>query len=162
MSTQNDVLRKRCLVSIFNQKKSNSKDQDGMTLVEVVVAILIFLIIMLGGMNYFILPQSNIIKEKKKRLAIFAAHQKLEELTAKSYDELTVALNEKGKSIKIGSYAAKRKTTIAYIDDAADGKGFKDKDKNIVDYKYITVEIYSYDQNNNSISLSTIVSKYGK
>ncbi|MFQ5639839.1 MAG: prepilin-type N-terminal cleavage/methylation domain-containing protein [bacterium] len=138
------------------------KDQDGMTLVEVMIAILIFLIIMVGGMNYFIQPQVIIARQKIERLAIMAAHSRLETILALNYDDITTALNEKGVKIVLAKITGVRKTTIKYVDDPADGKGLSDKDGETIDYKTITVKIAWPGVKNRSLVLSTKVSGFEK
>ncbi len=61
------------------------KDETGTSLVEVMVAMVVFMIIMVGGLTYFTLPQSTAVREKIKRLAFAAAHQRMETLLALDY-----------------------------------------------------------------------------
>lgn len=140
---------------------SKFRDQDGTTTVEVMSAILIFMIIMVGGLNYFFLPQAIIARQKMKRLAISAARQKMESLLALNYNQLTSALNESGTVVSLGTVSGSRKTTITELDDPADGLSGNDADGNLVDYKIITVEISWSDGNNQTVSLTSRVSEFG-
>ena len=45
----------------------------------------VFIIIMVGGLNYFTLLQSTAVREKIKRLAFAAAQQRMETLLALDY-----------------------------------------------------------------------------
>lgn len=133
-----------------------------MTLVEVMVAILVFLIIMVGGLNYFVLPQTVIVRQEVKRLALSNALQKMESLAALSFAQLNSSLNESGTSLTLGSVSASRQTTITEVDDPADGQGVFDGDGDLVDYKNVVVEISWNDGNSQVITLSTEVSKFGR
>lgn len=138
------------------------KDQGGMSLIEVMIATLIFIIIMLGGMNYFVLPQSMIVREKTRRLAILAAHRKIETLTALDYDKLKKDLSQSKSPVSLGKVKGWLKTTITFVDDPADGQQLNDLDKDLVDYKTIAIEISWVDGNQQEILLTTNVSKFGK
>lgn len=136
-------------------------DQDGMTLVEVIMAILIFTIVMVGGLNYYTLPQAVIHRAKVKRLAVAAAHQRMETLMAMSYASLTTDLNGSA-TIDLGGTSVTRSTTVTEVDDDADGTGLNDNDANTVDYKMVTIEISWDDGNARKITLRTKVSEFGK
>lgn len=127
------------------------QNQNGMTVVEVMSAILIFAIIMVGGLNYFFLPQAIIARQKMKRLAIVDARQKMESIAALNYDQVTSALNESGVPVTLGTITGTRNTTITEIDDPADGLDTNDADGVVVDYKNITVQISWNDGNNQQI-----------
>jgi len=129
-----------------------------MTLVEVMIAVLIFTVVMLGGMNYFALPKSAIVRQKVKRLAISAAHDHLDSLASLDYDRITRALNERGRKISLGKLAATRTTIITLVDDRADGLGANDADGDRVDYKIFTVRIRW--GRSRSLALSSAKSKY--
>ncbi len=70
------------------------KDETGTSLVEVMVATVVFMIIMVGGLTYFTLPQSTAVREKIKGLAFAAAHQRMEALLALDYTAITADSNE--------------------------------------------------------------------
>jgi len=65
------------------------KDETGTSIVEVTIAMVVFMIIMLGGLTYFTLPQSTAVREKIKRLAFAAAHLRMEALLALDYRHRT-------------------------------------------------------------------------
>lgn len=133
-----------------------------MTLVEVMIAILIFLIIMVGGMNFFTLPRSILSREGARRLALAAASSRLESLLALDYLSLDAGLNESATKLKLAGFEATRKTTVSAMDDPKDGKGLLDTDGNPVDYKKVTVEIHWFDGLNQQVVLTTYVSEFGK
>ncbi len=66
----------------MRQKYLIAHNQNGTSIVEVMIAIAVFMIIMIGGLNYFTLPQSTVAREKIKRLAFAAAQQRMETLLA--------------------------------------------------------------------------------
>ncbi len=113
--------------SRFKQKAGEDvlslPNQDGTTLVEVMVGMLVFLVIMLGGLQYFALPQNIIVRQKLKRLAVSVAQQKMESIIALGYNQITTALNESATVVSLGSINGTRNTTITEFDDLANGQG---------------------------------------
>ncbi len=136
-----------------------TSNEHGMTLIEAMIAIFIFMVIMVGGMNYFTLPKSTIVQQKSKRLAVAAAHQQMEALAALSYVQISTALNETATVIPLGNITGTRATTVRLVDDPADGTGRRDRDGNVVDYKTYTVKI-SWGKDK-SISFSSARSDFG-
>ena len=45
------------------------KDEPGTSIVEVMVATVVFMIIMVGGLNYYVQPQSIMVREKIRQFA---------------------------------------------------------------------------------------------
>ena len=144
-------MRHTCLI-VHNQK--------GTSIIEVMIAVTVFIIIMIGGLNYFTLPQSTVAREKIKRLAFAAAHQRMETLLALDYTAITADSNEASTPLTLATKAASRNTTVTEVDDAADGLGGSDADSETVDYKSITIEITWNDGNNKSASITTNVSEF--
>ncbi len=138
------------------------QNQDGTTIVEAMSAILIFIVIMVGGLHYFFLPQAIFARQKIKRLAIVDARQKMESVATLGYNQVSSALNESGVPVVLGTITGSRTTTITEVDDPADGVGANDADGVLVDYKKITVQISWNDGNNQQISFSTNVSEFGR
>ena len=134
------------------------KDENGTSIVEVMVAIVVFMIIMMGGLNYFLQPQSMIGRQKIKRLAISAAQSRMETLLALDFTQITSDSNETNTSVLLGSITGLRSTTVTAIDDAADGLGGSDADGDTVDYKTILVELSWTAGSDQAISFSTKVS----
>ncbi len=46
------------------------KDESGSSIIEVMLATVVFMIIMVGGLNYYVQPQSIMVREKMKRFAV--------------------------------------------------------------------------------------------
>ena len=63
--------------------------QKGMTLVEVMVAMIIFVIGMVGGLTYFLYGRGHISQSQHRRGALQLASQKIEELKATDYSSIT-------------------------------------------------------------------------
>ncbi len=136
-------------------------NQKGTSIVEVMIAVFVFMIIMVGGLNYFTLPQATVAREKIKRLAFAAAHQRMETLLELDYIAITADSNETATPVTLATRTASRNTTVTEVDDAADGLGGSDADSETVDYKSITIEITWNDGNNKSASITTKVSEFG-
>lgn len=137
-------------------------NQDGSSVVEVMVAIVVFMVIMLGGLNYFTLPQVHSARQKMKRLAVSAAKERLETILALGFTGVKTDSNETNTSVTLAGITGNRNTTITYVDDSADGTGGSDADSDTVDYKGITVNITWNNGTSQSVSLTTHVSAYGQ
>ncbi len=134
------------------------RNQIGTSLTEVMIAVVVFLIIMVGGLNYFLLPQSTIARQKIKRVAISAAQRRMESLLALSFSDVTTDSNETDTAVLLGSITALRSTTVTLVDDAADGLSGADSDADTVDFKSITVDLSWNSGGNREVSYTTIIS----
>ena len=119
------------------------------------------MVIMIGGMSYFTLPQASNARQKMKRLAVSEAKQRLETFLGLGFHAVVTDSNETGTSVTLAGLTGSRDTTITYVDDAGDGTGGSDADSDSVDYKTITVSISWNDGNSRSISLSTKINAFG-
>ena len=128
---------------------------------ETMVAIAVFMIIMIGGLNYFTLPQAIVGREKLKRLAFAQAHQRMEALLELDYTAITADSNETATPVTLATRTGLRNTAVTEVDDPADGLGGGDADADSLDYKSITVDITWNDGNNKSASITTRVSEFG-
>ena len=63
--------------------------KSGTTLIEVMIALIIIALIILGGGMFFFYGRVNIIREAHRRAAVLVASQRLEELKAADYSEIT-------------------------------------------------------------------------
>jgi len=50
------------------------KDETGSSIIEVMVATVVFIIIMVGGLNYYVQPQIIRVREKIRRFATYAGY----------------------------------------------------------------------------------------
>jgi len=96
-------------------------------MIEVLIASLILLISVIGGVAFFSANHANLIYSTQQRLAIWSAADKLEELKGADYN----SLNSEIENITLSKYTAQRTTTVVDIDE--DGGG--------TDYKEVTVEV---------------------
>ncbi|MCH8875174.1 hypothetical protein IH824_20840 [candidate division KSB1 bacterium] len=120
-------------------KSKQFRNQPGASIVEVTIAMVVFIIIMVAGVNYYFLPQATIGRQKTKRLVVSAARDKMEKLIALQYAGVTPDSNETNTPVTVGNTTINRTTTITEVDDAADGLSGADADSDTVDYKLITV-----------------------
>ena len=137
------------------------KDETGSSIIEVMVATMVFIIIMVGGLNYYVQPQITIVRQKIKRLAISSAQSRMEILRALHFTAITSDSNETDTPVALGSINGLRTTTVTTVDDTADGLGGADADADTVDYKTIAVTISWTSGGERQISFSTKVSAYG-
>lgn len=140
------------------QNKRILRSQHGTTLIEVMIGMLVFLIIMLGGIQYFLLPQTTTARQKIKRLATSQAETRLEQLKSLNYALITAAFNETDTPVTLGSISGLRSTTISNIDDPEDGLGVSDSDGQTIDYKTIRVDISWVAGKQQTISMTSAVS----
>lgn len=64
-------------------------NQKGVTLVEIMVAILIFTIVMLGGLVFFFYGRAHISHSNHQRAALGLAKERMEMWKADDYDNIT-------------------------------------------------------------------------
>jgi Tfp pilus assembly protein PilV len=81
------------------------KSAAAVTLIEVMVAVLIVTIVMIGGSLLFVTGRSQINQQKHRRAAVQLAAQKLEELKAGDYDAITIGDTEESLSLEDLSYS---------------------------------------------------------
>ena len=66
------------------------KDETGSSIIEVMIATVVFIIIMVGGLNYYVQPQIiEPARQKIKRLAISSAQSRMEILRALDFTAST-------------------------------------------------------------------------
>ncbi|KAA3657642.1 MAG: hypothetical protein DWQ10_12870 [Calditrichaeota bacterium] len=132
-------------------------NQRGVSLVEAMIAIVIFMIIMIGGQTYFVRSKSLIAYENVKRRAVAAAVRKMESMVSLDYAALNSSLNEDDVPVNLGTRTGTRTTTVISVDDAADGEGLDDYDGNTADYKQINIEVAWKTNREYSIEISRYV-----
>jgi len=136
-------------------------NERGVSLVEVMFAVIIFMIIMLGGLTYFTLPQSIREREKMRRLAVVSANHRMETLMALDFTAVTSDSNETNTPVTIGKVSGTRNTTVTDVDDAADGTGGSDSDGDTIDYRTITIDVKWNDGKDRQVTLTTKLSEFG-
>lgn len=85
------------MLTILNPKK-------GTSLIEVIVAIFIFVIMVIGGISLFVHGRSQIHLRKHYRAASQLAAQKFEELKAGNYDDMVAGETTEYVSVEDLSY----------------------------------------------------------
>jgi len=74
---------------------TKSKMRKGITLVEVMLAVLVFVVAVLGTSYAFAFGRGEIKRQEQQRIAVLLAGQGLDELKATEYDEI-----KQGETIK--------------------------------------------------------------
>ena len=87
-----------------------TKSKKGTSLVEVMVAVLIFTIVIAGGSFLFVTGRSQISLRGHYRVALQLAAQKLEELKADNYDDIEEGETEESFSLEDLSYSRTTET----------------------------------------------------
>ncbi len=83
--------------------------KKGVTLIEVMVAILIFMIVMLGGLVFFSYGRTHISYSNHQRIALELTKEKIELWKADDYSHI---VNENEPVISLGGYQFNRSTVI--------------------------------------------------
>lgn len=133
-------------------------DESGVTLVEVLIAIVIMTILLVGGLQFVSVGREAVTVERYYRIARMIAESRLEDARRYAYHSLATSLSETNTPVTLGNVSGTRTTVVADIDDPFDGSGAGDADSNSVDYKKITVTVNWASKH--SLSLETYVSRY--
>ena len=144
------------MIKYFNIEKYLS-DESGSTLVELMVAIVISTIIMVGGLQFFYGGKLFLNHGKSRRIALAIAEQRIETVLRYPYNQMADSLSEVNTAID-GKWT--RTTTVTGIDDETDGLGAGDSDGNTDDYREITITVDWGESSNKSISLINYISEY--
>lgn len=134
-------------------------NESGTTLVEVMVAIIITTIIMIGGLQFFYGGKLFLNHGKSRRIALAIAEQRMETVLRYPYNQMADSLSEAGTVID-GNWT--RSTTVSGIDDDTDGLGADDSDVNTDDYRKIVVTVDWGESSNKSVSIKNYISEYGQ
>ena len=133
--------------------------ESGTTLVELMVAIVISAIIMIGGLQFFYGGKLFLNHGKSRRIALAIAEQRMETVLRYPYNQLADSLSEAGTVIG-GKWM--RSTTVSGVDDDTDGLEGGDSDGNTDDYQEITIMVDWGESSNKSISLINYISEYSQ
>jgi len=127
-------------VALFNSK-------TGTTLIEVMIALMIIGIIIIGGGMFFFHGRVNIVREAHRRAAVLVASQRLEELKAANWDDI------------VGKYAEK-----IVPEDLPEEYGLPDGEMDTEahwvggdDYLEVTVTVRWSDSTANTVSSTTLI-----
>ena len=146
------------MIKYFNIEKYLS-DESGATLVELMVAIVITTIIMVGGLQFFYGGKLFLNHGKDQRIALAIAEQRMETVLCYPYNQMADSLSE--VSTVIGGKWT-RGTSFSGVDDETDGLGAGDSDGNTNDYREIAVTVDWGESSNKSISIQNYISEYSQ
>jgi len=133
--------------------------ESGTTLVELMVAIVISAIIMIGGLQFFYGGKLYLNHGKSRRIALAIAEQRMETVLRYPYNQVADSLSEAGTVIG-GKWT--RSTLVSGVDDDTDGLEGNDDDENTDDYLEIEVTVDWGESSNKSISIQNYISEYGQ
>jgi len=136
-----------------------SGGESGTTLVELMVAIVITTIIMIGGLQFFYGGKLFLNHGKDRRIALAIVEQRMETVLRYPYNQMADSLSEVSTVID-GKWT--RSTTFSGVDDVTDGLGAGDSDGNTDDYREIAVTVDWGESSNKSISIKNYISEYGR
>lgn len=135
------------------------EQEDGMTLIEVSIAVFLSMVVMIGGLQFFYGGEQYLNEERYRRLALLTATDRLENANRYAYSALTDSLTENNTSIMLSDKIGYRTTTVTAIDDPHDGTGGTDADGITEDYKNVAVTVLIPGKINYSFRLSTVLTE---
>jgi len=160
------------LLEEVTMKIASFNSERGVTLIEVMIALIIIAIIILGGGMFFFYGRVNIIREAHRRAAVLVASQRLEVLKAADYPEITPVLFD---PLYAPYYIVSGSTSWEFsqdpssyddvtVDNLANQKMFTqaryiDDDDALDSYDYleVTVTVEWSDSTTNTVSLTTLI-----
>jgi len=155
----------------------NSK--TGVTLIEVMIALIIIALVILGGGMFFFYGRVIIVREAHRRAAVMVASQRLEELKGADYSEIDLGSN--GKYYIVWDETDEEWSPVSYTDPppenaqepvdvdnlsgnsptgptmVTEAEYVDDDGDSTEDYLKITVTVNWEDSRNNSVSSTTLI-----
>jgi len=153
-------------IAFFDSKR-------GSTLVEVIVALFIVALVILGGGMFFFYGRVNIIREAHRRAAIMVASQRIEELRGSPWD--AIALNppsgevyyirdEVSGWVQYAPPEPPTPETGVSVDNLSDAEMLTELQRNgeggSFDYLRVTVVVSWQDTTSNTVSLTSLIAPY--
>jgi len=146
--------------------------ESGVTLIEVMIALIIIALIILGGGMFFFYGRVNIIREAHRRAAVLVASQRVEALKAADWDD--IALDPPSYQLYYITYSSgwsinpsETKDTGVEVDNLSDGEmlteaQWRDDDgaSDSYDYLEVTVTVEWSDSTTNTVSLTTLIASH--
>ena len=137
--------------------------ENGFTLVEVLVALFIIALVILGGGMFFFYGRVTIVREAHRRAAVLVASQRLEELKGADWDSIA-DLSYQTYYITYGSDWTKSQTeakdTGVPVDNLSDGEMITKaqwKPDGSYDYLKVTVTVNWQESTTNSVTSTTLI-----
>ena len=127
-------------------------NNQGYTLVEVMVSATLLAIIVLGTMQYFTLSRWQVEKGIRAQLAWANMASRMEKAIDLGYDSLQDSLPETSVSLILNGIQGYRTTIVTSVDDSSDG--YWPADTSLPDYYDVTIKFAWFRTNNITDSLS--------
>ncbi|MBT3227557.1 MAG: prepilin-type N-terminal cleavage/methylation domain-containing protein [Candidatus Marinimicrobia bacterium] len=127
-------------------------NNQGYTLIEVMISATLLAIIVLGTMQYFTLSRWQVEKGIRAQLAWANMASRMEKAIDLGYASLQDSLPETSVSLILNGIQGYRTTIVTSIDDSADG--FFPSDTSQPDYYDVTIKFAWFTTNNITDSLS--------
>ena len=128
------------------------RNNQGYTLVEVMVSATLLAIIVLGTMQYFTLSRWEVEKGIRAQLAWADMASRMEKAIDLGYDSLQDSLPETSVSLVLNGIQGYRTTIVTSIDDSSDG--YWPADPSQPDYYDVTIKFAWFTTDNITDSLS--------
>ena len=138
--------------------------ENGFTLVEVLVALFIIALVILGGGMFFFYGRVTIVREAHRRAAVLVASQRLEELKAAEWDD--IASYDPTYSLYYISHSNGWAKDLGKLIDTVPGDVLPDgemeteaqwKPDGSYDYLKVTVTVNWQESTTNSVSSTTLI-----
>jgi len=127
-------------------------NNQGYTLIEVMISATLLAIIVLGTMQYFTLSRWQVEKGIRAQLAWANMASRMEKAIDLGYDSLQDSLPETSVSLSLNGIQGYRTTIVTSIDDSSDG--YWPADTSLPDYFDITIKFAWFTTDNITDSLS--------
>lgn len=116
---------------------------NGMTLIEILITMTLFVIMMLGISGVFFWGTKGTIQNKNAAIASSLVQNRMERLKNSSYAHVSSYVNNSEvATVTVGTdYKAELKVEAEFIDDPQDRQGIDDNDGNPNDYLKVTITI---------------------
>jgi Tfp pilus assembly protein PilV len=126
------------LRTLFTRRIRILASQQGISLVEILVAAMIFAIVSLAVVEFFYLGRAYIREMGLRRTALALAQQKLEQLRAVAFEATDLAVGNHGpEGVSMAdNLTGSRAWSVVWQDDVANGYSGSDQD-----YKEVTVGV---------------------